>query len=346
MEGEPAVALPEGRKSARELFRVLGNTHYDHLAELLAALDACAGSGFRQPELLRTRGRRPFAEGVAEVVVADYLRRLGFAISGFDDVKENDPVPDVLAVNGQLTFAVEVYCPRAWPNLDSYTQGLTDRVKHLDRALDYAFRIEHSQLEQFGSDQRLLYLYPGVLDDGLDEATRLPAVAELVAQVEAALESGAEPVAEIELAALDIRSTVELESVMTTRSRLPARSGVVSGPSLSAYRPESMFERDVAGVVSKLKKGQALSVSDAVPMLVVEMSQSELTSELVETSYYRPHFLEVVEGELGDLAGYGAVVFVEFVDWQQPLRVHFMVVEGAVVDAATVRLAFPDSPRV
>jgi hypothetical protein len=102
---------------------VLGNTHYEHLAELVAALDVCAGAGFRQPELLRTRGRRPFVEGVAEVAVADHLRRLGFAIRGFDDAKENDPVPDIHAAKGELTLAVEVYCPRAWPNLTRTRKG-------------------------------------------------------------------------------------------------------------------------------------------------------------------------------------------------------------------------------
>jgi hypothetical protein len=338
--------MPKARKSTRELFRVLGNAHYKHLAELLAALDACAGVGFRQPELLRTRGRRPFTEGVAEVAVADHLRRLGFAVSGFGDLRANDPVPDVRAVKGQLTLAAEVYCPRAWPNLDSYTQGLTDRVNHLDRAVDYEFHIEHTQLEQFGRGHRLLYLHPEVLDEGLDEPTRLSALKGLIAQLEGALGSSSDPVAEVELAALNLMTTVELESVTTTSATLPARGRAISGPPLSAYRPQAMFERNVRGVVSKMKKGQALSARDAVPVLVVEMSQSELTSELVETSYYRPHFVETLEGEVRDLAGYGAVVFVEFSDWQRALRVHFMIVEDTIIDAKTLESAFPSEPGI
>jgi hypothetical protein len=115
-EGESATALPGARKSARELFRALGNTHYDHLAELLVAIDACVGARFRQPELLRTRGRRPFVEGVAEIVVADHLRRRGFAIHGFDEAKENDPVPDVLAKKGDETplFGPVGLAPVCW----------------------------------------------------------------------------------------------------------------------------------------------------------------------------------------------------------------------------------------
>jgi hypothetical protein len=214
-------------------------------------------------------------------------------------------------------------------------------VKHLERALDYTFRIEQSQLEQFDADHRLLHLHPGVLDDALDEATRLAAVDELLDSLEAALEADAVPVAEIERTALNLRTTVELESVTKTRSRLPGRSGVISGPSISGYRPESMFERNVAGVVSKLKKGQALSVADTVPVLVVEMSQSELTTELIDTNYYRPRFLETIETELSDFRGYGVVVFAEFSNWQRPLRMHFTVVEDAIVDAAALQTAFP-----
>jgi hypothetical protein len=342
-EGERATALHGARKSARELFRVLGNTHYDHLAELLAAVDACVGAGFRQPELLRTRGRRPFVEGVAEIVVADHLRRLGFAIRGFDEAKENDTVPDVLATNGMHAFAVEVYCPRAWPNLDAYRQGLTDRVKHLDRALDYTFQIEHSQLEQFDADHRLLHLHPGVLDDGLEEETGLDAISRLLEQLDTALDSGcAAPAAEVELSALNMRTAVELESVARTESALPLRAGGISGPPLTAYRPEAMFKRNVAGVVSKLKKGQAPAVAGAVPVLAVEMSQSELTSELVERSFYRPHFLETIQVELGDLRGYGAVIFTEFSTWQQPLRTHFTVVEHDIIDPMTLQKAFPE----
>ena len=197
-------------------------------------------------------------------------------------------MPDIHAAKDELALAVEVYCPRAWPDLDAYTQGLTDRVKHLDRALDYAFRIEHSQLEQLDPDHKLLDLYPGVLDDALDESTRLAAVAGLFVQLEAALAADAAPVAEIELAALNLKTRIELGSVTATRSRLPGRNGVISGPSISGYRPESMFERAIAGVVSKLKKGQALSVADAVPVLVVDMSHSELTTELIETKLLPP----------------------------------------------------------
>jgi hypothetical protein len=44
-EGEPAASLSGVRKSPRELYRVLGNSHYEHLAQLLESLDEL---GFRE----------------------------------------------------------------------------------------------------------------------------------------------------------------------------------------------------------------------------------------------------------------------------------------------------------
>src|SRR5438874_3542177 len=54
-EGTKAESFARLRKSPRQIYRVLGNTHYEHLTELLEALDTCIAHGFRQPRLLSTR---------------------------------------------------------------------------------------------------------------------------------------------------------------------------------------------------------------------------------------------------------------------------------------------------
>src|SRR5260221_13755151 len=66
-EGVEAETFEEVRKSERQLYRILGNTHYDHLADLLKAFDRCMECGYRQPRLLRTRVRSSFAADVAEL---------------------------------------------------------------------------------------------------------------------------------------------------------------------------------------------------------------------------------------------------------------------------------------
>jgi len=341
-EGERAARLPGARKSARDLYRVLGNTHYAHLAQLLATLDACVGAGFTQPTLLRTRGRRPFVEALAELHTAEHFRRSGYRISGFDDGKGSDSVPDMLVEGNGVTAVVEVYCPQAWPGLAAYTEAISDRVKNLDRGIDFEFRIEHGQLEQFGPGTRLLQLHPAELSDGLDEQTRLRAVEAVMVDLEAALASGSSPRTRVELPAINLATTVELEAVAPAASPVPARGGVVSGPSFGGYRPEAMFANVVERVIDKLGKGQAVGVvPGAVPVLVVEMSQSELTSELRHAAFYRPEFEKTLNARVSDLHGYGVLAFCEAVEWGRRLVPHFLVVEHGVTDDATARLLFP-----
>ncbi len=341
-EGQRATHLPGARKSPRELYRVLGNTHYAHLTQLLETLDACAGAGFTQPELLRTRGRRPFVEGIAELHTAEHFRGQGCAISGFDDTKGNDSVPDILVKGNEIAAVVEVYCPRAGPGLASYADAIHDRVKNLDRGVDFGFRIEHEQLERFGEGMRLLHLHPGVLSHGLDEATRLRAIAALIMELEAALETGAPPQAGFEFPEINLSTRIELSAVAPTSTIVPARGGVIGGPAIGAFRPEAMFADIVDRVIDKLEKGQAVDVVwGAEPVLVVEMSQSDLTSELRHKDFYVPEFEATLDAKLTDFHGYGVVAFCETVDWGKRLVPHFLRVDPAVTDTATAHLLFP-----
>jgi hypothetical protein len=108
----------------------------------------------------RTRGRRPFVEGIAELQAAEHFRRQGYTIASFDDAKGTESVPDILVNLTDLTAVVEVYCPRAWPGLATYTDAIRDQVKNLDQGVDFEFRIEHQKLEEFGPGMRLLQLHP------------------------------------------------------------------------------------------------------------------------------------------------------------------------------------------
>ena len=270
-EGRPARNLPRARKSARELYRVLGNTHYAHLVELLATLDACAAAGFTQPTLLRARGRRPFVEAISELHVAEHFLLGDHTISGFDGTKGNESVPDIRVQASGVNAAVEVYCPQAWPGLAAYTDAVRDRVKNLDRAVDFEFLVEHAQLDQLAPDGRLRQLHPGELSEGLDEKTRLEATGSLLA----------------------------------------------------------------------VKKGQAVGLAPrALPVLVVDMSQSELTGELGHTAFYRPAFESALSAKLTDLHGYGLVAFCEAINWGARLIPHFLIVDEALSDQATARQLF------
>jgi len=114
--------------------------------------------------------------------------------------------------------------------------------------------------------------------------------------------------------AINLGATVELVGVILASAPVPARAGVVAGPSFGGYRPEAMFRDLIARVVEKLEQEQAVgAVSDAVPVPVVELSQSELTSEL-RSDLYRARFAELINNGISDLRGYGAVAFCETAD--------------------------------
>jgi hypothetical protein len=96
-------------------------------------------------------------------------------------------------------------------------------------------------------------------------------------------------------------------------------------------------------VICKLKKRQAVdAVPGAVPVLVVEMSQSEITSELRHKDFYVPEFEKTLDAKLTDFHGYGVVAFCETVEWGDRLVPHFLRVDPAVIDDdAAARLLFP-----
>src|SRR5262245_58017821 len=94
--GEPSASFAKARKSAREIFRVLGNVHYPNLGQLLKSLEFCLAHGFSQPTLMRTRSRKPFVEALAELHAAEHFLLRGFTVEGQDTTKGSDSVPDMV----------------------------------------------------------------------------------------------------------------------------------------------------------------------------------------------------------------------------------------------------------
>lgn len=341
-EGEAAQHLPGARTSTRQIYRVLGNPHYGHLAELLGALDACAGAGFTQPSLLRTRGRRPFAEALAELQTAEHYRRQRYRISGLGGTDDDARVPDILVEDSSLSAVIEVYCPRVWPGLADYTDAIHDRVKNLDRGFDFTFCIEHQLLDLYGSNMHHQHHHPDVLSHGLDETTRLTAIEALIGHLEAALDAGSMPSARYAFPGLNLATATTLDNIAPASGPVPARCGTVGDLPRAFPRPEAIFSGIVDRVIAKLAKQQAVGVvPGAVPVLVVELSQCDLRSELRDRVFYRPQFQRTLGDKLADLHGYGIVAFCEGGGWGRPLVPHFLRVEPAVVDMSAVAMLFP-----
>ena len=76
---------------------MLGNPQYEHLTQLLEALETCLAHGFTQPRLLKTRARSTFGPDLAELRVAEHFALRGCTITAFDDAKGGEPIPDPVA---------------------------------------------------------------------------------------------------------------------------------------------------------------------------------------------------------------------------------------------------------
>ncbi|MFN8224322.1 MAG: hypothetical protein U0R50_13870 [Gaiellales bacterium] len=81
-EGVDSEAFPGVlRKTRRELYRWIANTHYDHLADVVPILEPTHAAGCRFGNLLSTRSRERFMSHAAEMLVAHDLMRRGYNVA-------------------------------------------------------------------------------------------------------------------------------------------------------------------------------------------------------------------------------------------------------------------------
>src|SRR5579859_6445339 len=346
LEREPAAECFEGgRKSTRQIYRVLGNPHYEHLTQLLEALETCLAHGFKQPRLLKTRARSAFGPDLAELRVAEHFALAGCTIAGFDDAKRDEPVPDLVAMTANgFRVAVEVYTPMAFEHLERFTDDLRSGVKNLDRPFDFYFDLEFRQMVELDPDtMKLAYLLPDVLDAKLGENGRgVAIVASILAEIAERLDDRGDRFEIVrEEADANLRIELTLEHIEQASDRLPASDGFIGGPNTEKPAPEWVFARIADKAEKKAAEGQALTVETDAAVLVVDLTHSDLMSELRHAGY-QARFLDVLKS-VGEQArrGHTAVVFVESAGWHQPFIPWFI----NIADNATGQLYDLLDPR-
>jgi hypothetical protein len=323
-EGVKAEWFVRIRKSERQLYRVLGNTHYDHLVDLLEALDVCLKHGYKQPRLLKTRLRSSFAPALAELRVAEHFAIAECELTGFDESKGDESVPDLLATRDGFSVACEVYCPLAFEHLARFRDDLVSGIKNVDLPWDFAFRLSFEKLREFDDEHRLAYLLDGALDDALG-ADRGRILEEFLATLAAHLNDPPESFTTTrDEPDLNLRLVLALERVEQTPDRLPARTGIISGPSTTPPNPEWVFARIAERVEDKAAKGQALRVPADAAVLVVDLTESDLASEL-RHEVYREMFLKILKPRAdAALQGHTSIVFADTAGWHKPLIPWFL----------------------
>lgn len=327
-EGASTEWFERVRKSQRQIYRVLGNTHYNHLTELLEALDACLAHGFTQPRLLSTRARHAFGPAIAELGVAEHFALADCAITGFDEWKSDRSVPDLLATTKDgFRVAVEVYCPMAFEHLARFKDDLTTGIKNIDQPYDFAFDIDFKKLVEFDSDtMRLAHLHPHVLDNALGADGRGSKLVVSILDELATLLNDPDDIVRVvrEEPDINLRISAQLGQTNLTPDRLPARGGVTSGPSTTVPAPEWVFRRIAERAESKSEKGQALQVDADAAVLVVDLSYSGLPSELRHPLYHKKFVEILTPRETEALHGHTAIVFTEAAGWHKPFIPWFL----------------------
>lgn len=336
-----SASIRNVQKCPREIYRVLGGTHYPHLAELLRTLELCLQHGFTQPTLLQTRARKPFFDALAELHAAEHFLLNGFSIVIPQENKAG-PKPEFIASGHGVEIAVEVYSPRIWEGLSGLSDGLIGMLMNWDAPFSYKARL---RLEgKHFKPSKLLLPHPGELSDALTG----PVCEALAHDFNRAIaeklgKSTADFTVERERPDLNLAISLSLSSIDRASDGIPARSCVTHGPTKTGHAPEGIFDRLIArNVTNKARQRQAIGHAP-LSLLLVDLTQTDLRSEL-DHPFYRGKFSESIRAQFSSgLQGYDAIAFYEALGWQRKLRSHFLVREDERVSDEVSRTFF-ESP--
>lgn len=333
-EGEPSTAFPLARKSERQIYRILANDHYEHLAELLRSLDYCLARGFTQPSLLRTRARSNFDSAVSELGAAEHFLLRGFVIEGLDVQRSSEPVPEFLASQGELQIAVEVYRPVEWEGLPALTDQLVETLKSLDVPLDYRFEVQVEQLDRFNEHGELRSVHPAELARQLTSSRLAAIIDPLLEEITQQLRADVPDLqVQNDEQDLNIRVSVGVSDVTSSQSTLPARWGAISPLGLTGYAPEAMFDRLVsARVRRKAARGQG-RVAGRLAILIVDLAASQVTTQLSSPAYLEDFVKSMRRSFDEELPGYEVVAFCESAGAGRQLITHFAQHQDTVSEA-------------
>jgi hypothetical protein len=276
VEGESSDAFPDVlRKTHREVYRWIANTHYDHLAEAVIHLERVHAAGCTFGSLLRTRDREQFISLTAEVLVADDLLRRGYTVNTIP--LSGEVSPDLHVMADGIDVAIEVYSPRELLAVDAWVKEVSDLLSYVDIRASYSSSVqtrfeqplppEPWQHDPWATAEMLALTREGVLRrvtadvedslrglDRLNKAYRHPGT--------------------------PLLTTVELDDVHQAPAVGPVRSGTISAPGFSGYSPAGVFRTVVERALKKARKRQTQGVPAAARALVVYLMGTKIAEDL------------------------------------------------------------------
>jgi hypothetical protein len=282
-EGVPSKAFPDAlRKTEREVYRWIANTHYEHLAEVIVDLEHAHASGCTFGDLLTTTSRHQFVSLGAEMLVADDLLRRGYTVRTIPRLGQ--PGPDLHVTVDGIEVAVEVYSPRELLAVDTWIHEVSDLLQYVDVPATYRSRVATTFEQTIPPDARLHD--PWALADMLAE-TREHVIDAISGDVEVALRKLRPLDKEYAHPGTPLRTTVELDDVGPADPRGPRRRGVISHPGFGGYSPADVFKTIVERAEKKARRRQAQGVAAAARALVVYLMGTMIAEDLTHPGHLR-----------------------------------------------------------
>lgn len=303
-EGQRSSAFPKARKSQRQIYRILANQHYPHLVELLQTLEYCLSKGYQNPAVLRTRNQSQISSAISELLVAHYLIINGFDVLGYDQLKNQKSIPDILATKKGISLVVEVYQPRDWEGLGLFLDDIVYYLKYIDRPLDYVCNIDNKLIRNFDKAGRLLSFNPWTFSEAMvNRNYRMKRIRKIISYIDDNLNDlcPKKLATQFLYDEFNIKTTLKIKGIISSKNTYPSRFCFFSNPTLAGYAPAGMFDLLVRKrILSKLEKKQLYTVSgDHIRMLIVDITCLGCWSEF-EYPIYLSKFKESLQKYLSD----------------------------------------------
>jgi hypothetical protein len=339
LEGQPSAAFSTLRKTDREVYRWIANTHYEHLADVVARLEHVYAAGCEFGTFLTTRDREQFVGLIAEVLVADDLLLRGYSVRTIG--RSSEPTPDLHVAGDGVDVVVEVYSPRELIAVDEWLHEVSDLLNYVDVRASYTSRVE-TRLEQTIPPPRVP-LDPWTQAEMLAQ-TRDVVIGEIARDVEAAL-GALESLSKVyPHPGTPMTTAVELDDVKLAPDIGPIRQGSISVPGFSGYSPTGVFGKIVDRSQRKARRRQAHGFPASARALVVYMMGTRIAEDLVH-----PVHAKDAEAALAEVDpqryGLDAIAFVvRATSPRAGLAAIFTVADDTTLTTHQVRAMFAPSP--
>ena len=337
VEGVPSEAFPGVlRKTDRELYRWIANTHYEHLADAVAQLERVCAAGCLFASLLRTRDREQFENLIPEVLVADDLLRRGYTVKAFP--RSHQATPDLRVLGRGIDVAVEIYSPRELLAVDAWVKEVNDLLNYVDVRASYSSRVTTAVEPPIPPELSSDPWAPAKMLAQSREAV----IADISRDVEDALRK-LEPLCKVyRHAGTSLLTTVELDDVRMASELGPTRNGTFSYPGFGGYSPSGVFRKIVRRSLRKAKERQTQGVPATARVLVVYLMGTKIADDLAHPVHMNEAKI-ALDGIEPKRYGLDAIVFVVRA-LPRGLAALFMVVDDATLTIPQVQAMFDPAP--